>query len=73
MTELEAIECAENYLQKEGVKFARPGYIGEKKGQDWEVIFLVPEALNPNMVIDPPDVRMWVNTISEEVTFIYQM
>jgi hypothetical protein len=47
--------------------------LGERKDNQVEVIFLVPEALDPNIVIDPPDVRVWVNISNGEVELIYQM
>ena len=41
------------------------GYSGLYNGTSF--VFLVPEALNPNVVIDPPDVRVWVYIKTGEV------
>jgi hypothetical protein len=73
MTRDQIIDLAEIYLNNEKIRYVKPGQLGESEGDKVEVIFLKPEALDPNVVIDPPDVRMWVNTKTEEVTWIFQM
>ena len=46
----------------------------DKSGQKVEVIFPVAETLDPNVaVIDPPDVRVWVDQLSGEVELADQM
>lgn len=67
------ILLAEKYLKERDVRFVRPGEIGEVEEGRVEVIFLVPEALDPNMVIDPPDVRVWVYRKTGKVEWIDQM
>lgn len=73
MTEQEIINIATEYLIKDRVVFVEPGKLGEFEGDSVEVIFLKPEALNPNIIIDPPDVRVLVNTKTREVSWVHQM
>jgi hypothetical protein len=73
MTREQIIALAEIYLNNEKIRYVKPGQLGESEGDKVEVIFLKPEAFDPDVVIDPPDVRMWVNTKTEEVTWIFQM
>jgi len=73
MTEDEAIKLAVVYLQDKAVEFVLPGTIGEVTDGKLEVIFLVPDALDPDVVIDPPDVRVWVDSVTHEVSLIEQM
>jgi len=72
MNKSEIIARAESYLNKHKIAYVKPGAIGEEKTRQVEVIFLVPEALDPN-VVDPPDVRLWVDVYSGEVELIPQM
>jgi len=90
MNEQDIINLATEYLEKDGVAFVKPGTIRKLKPNSntylspghiikadentYEVIFLKPEALDPNVaVIDPPDVRVLVNTKTKKVNWIYQM
>jgi len=73
MNENNLIERANDYLDKKEIGHVCPGKIGRLKGSLVEVIFLVPEALDPNAVVDPPDVRVWVDENSMEVELIPQM
>lgn len=73
MNTKEVIDLAKKYLEDNKIPFVQPGTIGMTESERVEVIFLMPEALNPNMVVDPPDNRVWVNTKTKEVTWIYQM
>ena len=73
MNKSEIIARAESYLNKHKIAYVKPGAIGEEKVRQVEVIFLVPEALDPNVVVDPPDVRLWVDVYSGEVRLIPQM
>lgn len=73
MNDQQSIKLAEQYLKKHNIGYVLPGEIGERENNRVEVIFLVPLALDPNCVIDPPDVRLWVNIYNSEVTFIDQM
>jgi hypothetical protein len=69
----EILKIAENYFQKKGIPFVKPGSIERIEGEMVEVVFLMPEALDPNCVIDPPDNRVWVNIKTKEVIWIEQM
>lgn len=67
------ITLAEEFLNSQHLKFARPGEIGEVEDDRVEVIFMKPEALDPNVVIDPPDIRVWVSKKTGDVKLIDQM
>ncbi len=73
MSTNEIILLAEQYLISRGLSYVKPGEIGRYKGNKIEVIFLKPEALDPDVVIDPPDMRMWVDSETKEVTWIWQI
>jgi len=74
MTKNEIIEFAEMYLNNRGLKnYVKPGRLGKSEDNKIEVMFLKPEALDPAVVIDPPDIRVFVNTTTKEVTWIYQI
>lgn len=64
---------AEKFLDKSGIAYATPGEIGAIEDTRIEIIFMKPEALDPNVVIDPPDVRVWVNKKTGKVKLIDQM
>jgi len=73
MSTEEIFALAEEYLNNRKIDYVFPGEIGKCNQDEVEVIYLIPEALDPNCVIDPPDVRVWVNTKTKEVTWIDQM
>lgn len=73
MIETEIFAHAEAYLIKRKISFVKPGNIGRKKNDRIEIIFLIPESLDPNIVVDPPDVCVWVNIHTGRVTLIDQM
>jgi len=74
MSERDLIAKASAFLIKEDIGFVESGKIGKKEALKVEVIFPVPEILDPNAAfIDPPDVRVWVNTNNDEVELIHQM
>lgn len=73
MTNDEIIKLAAEHLTKRKIPFAEPCELGECQGEKQEVIFMNPLALIPGVVIDPPDVRVWVNTLTKEVTKIMQI
>lgn len=73
MNDMRILNKAEQYLEKMNIEVVSPGEIGERTETQVEVIFIVPLALRPDVVIDPPDVRVWVNKFTGEVTLIYQM
>lgn len=67
------ITLAEQFLNSRNLRFARPGEIGEINDDCIEVIFMKPEALDPNVVVDPPDIRVLVNKKTGAVELIEQM
>ena len=69
----EIISLAEAYLNNRNSRYVKPGQLGKTEGDNVEVIFLKPEALDPDVVIDPPDIKVLVNTKTKNVTLIYQM
>ena len=74
MTDNKAIELAQQYLSSKGIGYLLPGHIGRQEGNTVEVVFDAPGTEDPIVaVIDPPDVRLLVNTIDETVEEIYQM
>jgi len=74
MNDETAIQLARGFLEKEEIGFVKPGRIGKRMQTKLEVVFPVPETLDPNVaVVDPPDVRVWVNTESEVIELIPQM
>lgn len=74
MTNEEIMNLAKAYLIKSQIPFVEPGELGEKEGSKQEVIFLDPLVLDPKVaVVEPEDVRVWVDTQTNEVTLIYQM
>ena len=75
MTDQQAIDIAEAYLRQRGVEFVLPGTVRRRPslpGQI-EVAFLVPEALDPNVVVDPPDERVRVDEDTGAAELVFQM
>ena len=73
MTDSEILALAEKYLVGRNTKYIKPGQVGKYEGDKVEVIFLKPEALDPDVVIDPPDIRVLVDIKTKEVLWIRQM
>lgn len=73
MTKEEIMNLAAEYLIKEKISFVGPCEFGEIEGVKQEVIFWHPLTLEPGVIVDPPDIRVWVNTETKEVTYIMQM
>lgn len=69
----EILKRAEKFLDKKHIEYVKPGQIGIQDNHRVEVIFLVPDALNPDVVVDPPDVRLWVNIHNGTIDLIPQM
>lgn len=62
------------YLRKKNVNFLEPGELGRLDGDRQEVIFLDPISLDQNVaIVEPGDLRVWVNVRTKEVTWIDQM
>lgn len=73
MTDKEIMELATDYMNKRGVDIVLPGKIGVCSGDNIEVIFLNPLALDPDSIVCPPDNRVWINVKNKQITWIEQM
>ena len=74
MTEADCIKIAQQYLLSRDIGYLPSGKVGRKEGDRWEIIFPVPESIDPNVaVVDPPDVRVWVNLSKGIGELIHQM
>lgn len=74
MSKAEVIKLAEEFLASRDIGFVPSGIIGREDEGKVEVIFPVPETLDPNVaVVEPPDVRVWVIAESGVVELIDQM
>jgi hypothetical protein len=69
----EAIRLAAQYLTDKHIGFSEPVRVVEVEGSALEIIFTAPGALDPNLVVDPPDVRVLVKTDSGEVELVPEM
>ncbi len=66
----EAIAIAASFLLKNRITFVEPGKVVPRADGLVEVIFLIPEALDPGVVIDPPDVWVLVDPSSGGASLI---
>ena len=73
MNKNEILQLAQIYMNNRKVDIVLPGNIGKNRGNQVEVIFLNPIALEPDVIVCPPDNRVWVNIETKEVTWIEQM
>jgi hypothetical protein len=73
MSDEQIIEAASAWLGRRKIAFVPPGKISGRNKQCADVRFLVPEALDPDAVVDPPDIYVRVNLQSNEVTLLPQM
>jgi len=73
MNKNEIMQLAQTYMNNRKVDIVLPGKIGKNRGNQVEVIFLNPFALDPDSIVCPPDNRVWVNIETKEVTWIEQM
>jgi hypothetical protein len=70
----ELFRLAAGFLDQKGIGYVNDGKIGRKKDDKVEVIFPVPETLDPDVAfVDPEDVRVWVSLVSGEIELIQQM
>lgn len=67
------LKMAQDYMNSKKNDIVFPGEIGEIRGDKIEVIFLKSIALEPDVIVCPPDNRVWVNIKTNEVTWITQM
>ena len=73
MNNEQIIEAASTWLGRRKIAFVPQGKIFGRNDESADVRFLVPEALDPNVVVDPPDIYVRVNLRSNEVTLLPQM
>lgn len=68
------IKLAESFLSDRKLGFVKPGEAVDLKNGMIEVVFLKPEAIDPNVaVVDPPDERVLINLKTNEVSLVFQM
>lgn len=68
------INIAKQYLISKKIDFIGPGEFGRLDGDKQEVIFLDPLVFDPNIaVVDPCDIRVWVNINTKEAMLAEQM
>ena len=58
-----ATEIASAFLCERHIVHCPPVRVRETAQGDVEVIFAVPEALREDVVVDPPEVGVWLTTI----------
>jgi hypothetical protein len=68
-----ALSIAEAFLSKRRIGYCEPVRVQETAQGDMEVIFTVPEALQPGMVVDPPEVRVLVRANKWEAELLPDM
>lgn len=73
MTNNEIMNLAKKFMNTNKILFAEPIEFGDKNGVEQEVVFMNPLTLEPGAVVDPPDIRVWVNTKTKEVTLAFQL
>lgn len=74
MNEAIMINIAKQYLKSKNIDFLEPGELGRLEGYKQEVVFLDPLVLDPNVaVVEPGDIRVWVNINTKQATLIEQM
>lgn len=74
MNKISILNIAKKYLISRKIDFLEPGELGCLDGDKQEVVFLDPQTLDPNVaVVEPEDIRVWVNIKTGEVTWIEQM
>ncbi len=72
MKEQQAIDIAARYLKERSISFCEPVRVELQHDNSYEVVFTVPEALDPNCVVDPPDVRVHIS-LSGSAALVSQM
>ena len=74
MTEAQCLVIAEQYLSSRAIGYLRPGQVGCREQTRIAVVFSVPDIADPAVaVVDPPDVRVWVNVNDGSAVLIDQM
>jgi len=73
MNSNEVKQLAAQFLMSRRIQFVPGGEISPIASTRSEVTFLVPEALDPDVVVDPPDVRVIVDHESRSCELVVQM
>lgn len=74
MNDEKCLELAASFLSERRIGYVVPGRIGRREEDRVEAIFPVPETLDPTIaVVDPSDVRVWVNLRDNFAELIPQM
>ena len=74
MNKAAIINIAKQYLVNKNIDFVEPGKLGRLDDHKQEVVFLDPLVLNSKVaVVEPGDVRVWVNTQTKQATLVEQM
>jgi hypothetical protein len=66
-------QLAADFLASRKIGFVPSGEVYPMTSNRSEVVFLVPEALDPDVVVDPPDVRVIVDHNSGACELVDQM
>ena len=73
MRDDQVIQAAADYLATKRIRFVPEGEVRPSSEGRSEVVFLVPEALDPMVVVDPPDVRVLVDRQTGSCELVAQM
>ena len=73
MNDADSLHAAEAYLVKLAINYVRPGNVVRRSSDSVEICFDLAEALDPNVIIDPPDVRVVVNSTTGHCSLVPQM
>jgi hypothetical protein len=57
-----ATSIAESFLKSKGIAFEGPATATNLNGSTVEVVFAALGASDPNLIVDPPDVRVQIDT-----------
>jgi hypothetical protein len=69
----EAIFIADAFLNKRRIGHCEPITVAQTAEGDVEITFTVPEALQPDVVVDPPEVRVLVSADTLEAELLPDM
>lgn len=68
-----AISTADDFLNKKRIGHCEPITSARTSDGDFVITFTVPEALQPDVVVDPPDVRVLVRASTFEAELLPDM
>jgi hypothetical protein len=73
MESKKVVDAAVDFLRSKGIQFSGDGVVSTVGDGFVEVVFEVPQALDPDVVVDPPDVRVCIDLQTMLVRLIDQM